>query len=310
MKIRLNNRDIKLIKFIGRYKKIKAVDCKILYKSKDYYRKRLKALEMAGYIKRDKRIIRVGIEGRDILRRLGYENYNICRNKDYQERVDKVIKMALFALGTDMEFKPSWEIKNKEIYTHYGKKYIGELEYNEISKYTVYYISEKNTLKYIKQVITDIEMLVHKDKVIVFLENFKYLDYFNKSFIRDKDSVEIIYPSEQHFEMIQFFEEIDMYDIVKMIYSKKEIYFSNWDKANYMTDDFRYIVCVPFIDVRKLHRLNCLNNSEREIVIDVLTLKENRKKIEEILIYKVNIIELDSWIEEYKKDNEDTYFKL
>ena len=45
MKIRLSSRDIELICFIGRYKQIKSVDCKKIYKSKDYYRKRLKIVE-------------------------------------------------------------------------------------------------------------------------------------------------------------------------------------------------------------------------------------------------------------------------
>ena len=42
MKIRLSSRDIELICFIGRYKQIKWIDCKNIYKSKDYYQKRLK----------------------------------------------------------------------------------------------------------------------------------------------------------------------------------------------------------------------------------------------------------------------------
>ena len=53
MKIRLSSRDIELICFLGRYKQIKAVDCKKIYKSKDYHRKRLKVLEKGKYIKRE-----------------------------------------------------------------------------------------------------------------------------------------------------------------------------------------------------------------------------------------------------------------
>lgn len=53
MKIRLSSRDIELICFLGRYKQIKAVDCKKIYQSKDYHRKRLKVLEKEGYIKRE-----------------------------------------------------------------------------------------------------------------------------------------------------------------------------------------------------------------------------------------------------------------
>ena len=53
MKVRLTERDIELIIFLGKYKKIKGTDCKKIYRSKDYYRKRLKVLEKAKYIKRE-----------------------------------------------------------------------------------------------------------------------------------------------------------------------------------------------------------------------------------------------------------------
>ena len=59
MKARLTERDIKLMYFLGRYKQIKAIDCKKIYKSKDYYLKRLKALEKAKYVKREKRCIKI-----------------------------------------------------------------------------------------------------------------------------------------------------------------------------------------------------------------------------------------------------------
>lgn len=70
MKIRLSSRDIELICFIGRYKQIKSVDCKKIYKSKDYYRKRLKVLEKAGYVKRENTYyIKIDIEGKKIITR-------------------------------------------------------------------------------------------------------------------------------------------------------------------------------------------------------------------------------------------------
>lgn len=72
MKIRLSSRDIELICFIGRYKQIRSVDCKKLYKSKDYYRKRLKVLEKAGYVKRENTYyIKIDIEGEDYYKILG-----------------------------------------------------------------------------------------------------------------------------------------------------------------------------------------------------------------------------------------------
>ncbi len=121
MKVRLSVKDIKLIYFLGRYKQIKAIDCKKIYKSKDYYLKRLKVLEKEKYIKREKRYIKTDIEGRKLLEQLGCQNYNLCRNKDYQERIKDIIKIATLAFNEDIEFIPSWELKESEVYTDLGR---------------------------------------------------------------------------------------------------------------------------------------------------------------------------------------------
>ncbi len=156
MKVRLTERDVELIYFLGRYKKIKAVECKNIYKSKGYYFKRLKVLEKAKYIKREKRYIKADIEGRKLLNKLGVQNYNLCRNKDYQKRINDIIKIATLGFEENIEFIPSWELKEREVYTEFGRKYIGKLKYMN-RNYIVYYISNQNSPIYVKQIIADIE---------------------------------------------------------------------------------------------------------------------------------------------------------
>ena len=64
-----------------------------------------------------------------------------------------------------------------------------------------------------------------------------------------------------------------------------------------MTEDKQYIFLIPFIDTEKLHKLNIFyNNKISNRKIDILTLKENKRKIEEILSNNTNIIELDNWL--------------
>ena len=46
----------------------------------------------------------------------------------------------------DINFIPSWELKENNIYTDLGRKYIGELEILQ-NKYIVYYISNRNNYK-------------------------------------------------------------------------------------------------------------------------------------------------------------------
>ena len=69
-------------------------------------------------------------------------------------------------------------------------------------------------------------------------------------------------------------------------------------KADYMTEDRQYIILMPFLDTEKLHRLNIFykNNKESYRKIDILTLKENVKKINGILVNKTNMIEIDTLI--------------
>ena len=70
---------------------------------------------------------------------------------------------------------------------------------------------------------------------------------------------------------------------------------SNWKNADYMTEGEEYIILMPFIDTEKLHRINIFfnNNKGTNRKISIMTLKENKEKIEEILTKKTNIIEID-----------------
>ena len=61
---------------------------------------------------------------------------------------------------------------------------------------------------------------------------------------------------------------------------------------------------MPFIDTGKLHKLNIVygDNKESKRNIDILTLKGNRSKINEMLVKSTNIIEIDRYL--YKVRNE------
>lgn len=299
MSLRLTIKDLKLIKFIGKYKVIKAIDCKIIYKSKDYNLKRLKALEKARYIYRHKRFyIKLDIEGRKLWDLLGYKSYNLCRNKDYQERLNAVRKIALLGLDSKIEFTPSWELKEEDRYTDFGRKYIGKLKYLN-REHIVYYISKENSPIYAKQVSTDIKQMYYYKNAIIFLEDFKMLNKRNMYFFSGKESTQIIKPTEGNLEIMRLLEDADIYDILCEVYPHKEILLSNWNKSDYMTEDRIYIIWMPFIDIEKLRALNTYYNSNdnKNKKIDILTLGENKRKIDEILKSETNVIDIRGLIE-------------
>ena len=130
-----------------------------------------------------------------------------------------------------------------------------------------------------------------------------------------KDVVLIINPTNENLDRMRLFQEKDIYEIIEKIYKGKDILLSNWEKADYMTEDRQYLIFMPFLDTEKLHRLNIFyimpfldteklhrlnifykNNKESYRKIDILTLKENVKKTDGILVNKTNIIEIDKLI--------------
>lgn len=295
MNLRLSKNDIELLSFLKKYKIMLASESKKIYKSKDYHFKRLKVLEKERYIKRvDRYYIRLDIKGTKLMKEMGYEYYRICRRKDYQDRVKEIVKIATLTLDSSIDFIPSWELKNNNIFTDTARKFVGELIYQQ-KRYIAYYISKGKENIYIRQVINDIQKTVGYNNIIVFMEDIKVLNKSNQYFIFGKDSTLIIKSNKSNLDKMRYFQKIDLYEVIKQLY-KKELLLSNWKKADYMTEDRQYILLMPFIDTEKLHKLNIFynNNKMSNRKIDIITLKENKGKIEEILTNNANIIELDN----------------
>lgn len=294
--LRLSEKDIELLAFLKKYKVMLATDSKKIYKSKGYHHKRLKVLEKERYIQRvDRYYIKLDIKGTRLMREMGYDYYKICRRQDYQYRVKEIVKIATLTIDSTIQFLPSWEMKNNNIHTEMGRKFIGELIYQE-KDYITYYISKDKKRVYVSQTVSDIQKTIEYKNAIVFLEDIKMLNKSNQYFMFGKESTIIIKASKENLEKMRYFQKIDLYEILKQIYVGQEVLLSNWVKADYMTQDREYIILMPFIDTEKLHKLNIFynNNKNTNRKIDIITLKENKEKIDEILTNRTNIIEMDN----------------
>ena len=151
-------------------------------------------------------------------------------------------------------FIPSWELKDNMVFTDKGRKYIGEMYYQN-KKYIVYYISKTKQRIYISQTINDIDKAVDYKNIILFIEDFKIVNKSNKYFMYGKDIMLIIKPKNENLDKLRLFQNKDMYEIIEKVYKGKEILLSNWKKADYMTEDKQYIIFMPFLDTEKLHKI-------------------------------------------------------
>lgn len=269
-------------------------DCKLIYNAKDYHRKRLKVLEKEKYIRRiNKFYIKLDDRGTRMVKDFGYDYNFSCRRKEYVDRLNEVARIAALTIDSNIDFIASWNLKDNNVFTQTSRKYLGKLTY-QLKDRMVYYISKDKQITYISQIINDIQKLIEYKDIIIFIENIRILNN-DKSFVFGKETTLIINPTIHNLSIMRKLEKIDIYQIVKKIYNDKEILLSNWKKADYMTEGRQYILLMPFIDTEKLHGINIFynNNKMSNRKIDIITLKENKGKIEEILTNKVNIIEID-----------------
>jgi len=283
--------------FLAKYKMMLGSDCKKIYKTKDYHRKRLKVLEQEKYIRRVNRLyIKLDDKGTRMVKEFGYNYSFTCRKKKYIDRLNEIARIAALTIDSNIEFIASWDLKDSSIYTQTSRKYLGKLKYQD-KESIVYYISKEKHISYISQTINDIQKIMNYKNILIFIENMNILSE-KQRFAFGKDSTIIINPTKDNLTIFKELEAFDFYEIVKKIYSDKEILLSNWKKAEYMTEDRVYIVVMPFIDTEKINRLRMFykNNPKVNRKIDIITLKENKEKICEILTNKANIIELDNWL--------------
>jgi len=273
------------------------VDCKRIYKAKDYHRKRLKVLEKERYIRRiNKLYIKLDDKGTKLVRKFGYDYSFQCRSKEYMERIREIAKIAGITIDSDIDFIASWNLKESNELTNRGRKYLGKMIYQEKETY-IYYIAKDKQIGYITQVINDIQKMTADKNVIIFMENLELLSK-NQKYVFGKESTVVIKYTNRNLQILKELINLEIYETIKKIYNNREILLSNWGKANYMTEDKDYIILMPFIDTEKLHELNVFFNKKanEDKKINIITLSENTEKIREILIKDVKFIELDNWL--------------
>lgn len=287
----INKEDFEVLKFLSKYKMLKVEDARFIYKTKRYYRQRINKLIDKEYVKRYKTYIMIDKKGRKELNKVGSNYIKNIKNEAYMERLRNIASIATLTLNSDIKLIPSWDIKEKDKFTETARRYIGKLIIDS-KEYITYYISRKKEHIYIKQLLFDIKKTTNYEDVIIFVENFDVINkrYSNLSF--GKENTYIILNSNYNKEILK--RNINVHDLLENIY-EQEVYISDWDKANYLLENGTYIIYMPFINTEKIERLNWYyqENTESNRKLEILTLDENKEKIQEILCDKCIIRTFD-----------------
>ena len=101
--IRITEKDIELLSFLKKYKVMFVRDGERIYSNRDYGYKRIKRLEESSYIKKvDWYKVKLDVNGIKLLKEIGYDYKYICRNQEYQIRIEEIAKIAGLTLGSDI----------------------------------------------------------------------------------------------------------------------------------------------------------------------------------------------------------------
>lgn len=264
-----------LIEFLSKYRIMSIKDVKSIYKTEWYYRKRINKLVEKEYIKKYKYYyILLGKKGRKVCNLIGKDYIKNTSNKSYMNRLKAISNIATITIDSDIEFIPSWKLKNKEIYTETARKFLGELCRKQ-KTYVVYYIASNKSLIYLKQIIFDINKTINYDNLIVFVDDYKIIIQMKSYFIFDKKHSYIIKNTNENKEILKKYNDIDFYDLIKKIYNKP-ILISDWEYADYIAELNHFIIIMPFIDTTRISQINWFykENTSTKKRIDVITLKE------------------------------------
>lgn len=284
----LTKEDIDVLKFLEKYKMLKVEDCSLIYKTKRYYRTRVNKLIENEFIKRYKNYIMLSKKGREYLGITGSAYIKNMNNAAYLERLKYIASIATITINSNIKFIPSWEIKDKSIYTDTARRYVGKIIIED-NDYLIYYISKKKEHVYIKQLLFDINKSFANKNIIIFVEK---LDILNKNYSYltfEKDNTYVILNKNENKQIIKQYKNIDFYDIIQSMY-EEELLISDWEDADYLVNN-KYIINMPYINTQKLEKIYWFYKENTNInkSIDIITLKENKEKIEEMLDYKCNV---------------------
>lgn len=289
----LKDEDIKVLEFLSKYKMLKIEDASFIYKRKRYFRQRINRLIQKEYVKRYKSYVTIDRNGRKLLGKSGTSYIKNMKNEVYMERLRTIASIATVTIDSNIQFIPSWDLKERDKFTETARKYIGKMLIDS-KEYLTYYITAKKEHVYIKQLIFDINKTINSQNIIIFTENFDVINKKYNNFIFGKENTFIILNNQENKKFLKNYENIDLHELLEDTYGE-ELLISNWNNADYLLEDSTYIVSMPFINTERIARINWFfeENTEIQRKVEIVTLEENKSKIRELVVDKCDIRTFD-----------------
>jgi len=258
-----NEKEIELIKFIGRYQYLSIKDLQYFFND-TYYPKRITKLVKNNILRRYKKYLVLGNTGVDFLDILGQSTVTLRYQKRYADRLKCISHIAaIYYKEKQITFIPSFEIKEKTVFTVNSRRYIGVLKINGTT-YLTYNISSEHTSEYINAIMYDVQKETKYRNIIILVNNISRINL--KDFVFGLSSVLICENSNEGLEKLKYLQQIDWSKIICGLYGNK-VHISEYNFCDYIEKNRnKYISVFNFIDTEKLNRIDTFlqNNNQKQ----------------------------------------------
>ena len=247
-----NNEEIELIKFIAKYQYLNVSDEKYFFSSKRYYKNRINNLISKKFLKKIKLNLVLDEVGIKYVKSIGFKYNKLNRNVKYLPRLLFISHLAAFYNNChNVNFTPSFLIKDKKVFTITARRFIGILNINNF-EYLVYHITKEHDKKYILSIIYDIQKENNYKNIIILVNDINRLNI--NDFVFGMNKVLIIKDTQINREKLKYIHNVNWPQIVHK-YFRNKVVISEYNFCDYTDYRNLFISCFDFIDTEKINRI-------------------------------------------------------
>ena len=256
-----NENEIELVKFIGRFQYLSIKDLKYFFND-TYYPKRIARLIKNNILRKYKKYLVLAENGQYFMKIINQKTSKLRYDKKYTDRLKFISHLAaLYNKEKHINFTPSFEIKDKTVFTESSRKFIGVLNIFG-TKYLTYHISKEHTEKYINSVIYDLQKETTYKNILILVSNISRLNL--KNFAFGFNSVLITSDTDEELEKLKYINQVNWPKIIQNLY-KNTVHISEYNSSDYTNSKDKYVSLFYFLDTEKINRIDIfLKNNERK----------------------------------------------
>ncbi len=261
-----NKNEIELVKFIGRFQYLLSTDTKYFFND-TYYPKRITKLIKNNILRRYKKYLVLAENGQYFMKILGQETSQLRYDKKYTDRLKFISHLAaLYNKDKKISFIPSFELKDKTVFTESSRKFIGTLNIFGVT-YLTYHISDEHTEKYIRAVIFDLQKETIYKNILILIHDINRLNL--KDFAFGFNSVVICEDNDKKLEDLKYIHQVNWPKIIQSTY-KNTVHLSEFHFCDYTNNSDKYISTFYLLDTEKINRISLFLKSNEEKQADII----------------------------------------